>query len=236
VQNMSALIFDVHMPPIRKTARPASTRKRRAAPRKGRRAEHKEATRRRIVSAALTLFQAKGFDATTTKAIAKRAGIAEGTVFNYFASKDEIALHFFETEVEDAIESVRGNPKLQKAPLEEKLFALIERQLELLAPYERFIGNAFVEALRPASNLGIFSHRANALRHRYLAFVDELLSQSLPPKTLASIRWWAPDAFWVFYMVALLYWLNDSSPRKQHTLAFLDRSLRIGVGIVNRAV
>ena len=45
----------------------------------GRRAQNKAAIRKRIVTAALSLFQTKGFDATT-KAIARKAGIAEGAV------------------------------------------------------------------------------------------------------------------------------------------------------------
>src|SRR5262245_17949310 len=97
-------------------------------PKLGRRAQSKEAIRKRIVTAALSLFQTKGFDSTTTKAIARKAGIAEGTVFNYFKSKEDIALHFFEQEVDHAIASVRDNPRLRKAPLEEKLFNLVHSQ------------------------------------------------------------------------------------------------------------
>ena len=116
----------------------------------GRRAQNKEAIRKRIVTAALSLFQTRGFDATTTKAIARKAGIAEGTVFNYFRTKEDIALHFFEQEVDQAIASVRDNPRLRKAPLEEKLFALVHSQLEFLAPYEKFIGAAFTRKMNGA--------------------------------------------------------------------------------------
>src|SRR3977135_3285849 len=140
----------------KRTSRRAATTKRAA----GTRAQNKAAIRRRIVTAALSLFQTKGFDATTTKAIARKAGIAEGTVFNYFRTKEDIALHFFEQEVDQAIAAVRDNPRLRKAPLEEKLFTLVHCQLEFLAPYERFIGAAFIHALKPASPLGPFSHRA----------------------------------------------------------------------------
>src|SRR5438132_9047672 len=83
----------------------------------GRRAENKAAIRKRIVTAALSLFQTRGFDATTTKAIARKAGIAEGTVFNYFRTKEDIALHFFEQEVDQAIASVRENPVCERRPL-----------------------------------------------------------------------------------------------------------------------
>src|SRR6188474_3290624 len=95
----------------------------RPSPRAGRRALNKETTRSRIVAAALTLFQLKGFDATTTKAIARKARVAEGTVFNYFPTKEDIALHFLEQEVEHAMAAVRANTRLRKAPIEEKLFA-----------------------------------------------------------------------------------------------------------------
>jgi len=206
-----------------------------AAPRPvGRRAQSKEAIRKRIVTAALNLFQTKGFDPTTTKAIARKAGIAEGTVFNYFKSKEDIALHFFEQEVDQAIAAVRGNPRLRKAPLEEKLFTLVHSQLEFLAPHERFIGAAFIHALKPASALGIFSHRAQELRHRYVGFVQELFEESLPKQQHNPLSWVAPEAFWIFYLGALLYWLHDSSPGKQHTLAFLDRSLSIGVSMLKQ--
>src|SRR5947207_13935850 len=69
----------------------------------GRRAQSKQAIRERIVTAALNLFQTKGFDATTTKQIARKARIAEGTVFNYFRTKEDIALYFFEEEVDQAM-------------------------------------------------------------------------------------------------------------------------------------
>src|SRR3989440_8976261 len=200
----------------------------------GRRAQNKAAIRKRIVTSALALFQTKGFDATTTKAIARKAGIAEGTVFNYFRTKEDIALLFFEQEVDQAIASVRDNPRLRKAPLEEKLFALVHSQLEFLAPYEKFIGAAFIHALKPASPLGIFSHRAQELRHRYVGFVQELLDESLPKNQYSPLSFLAPDVFWIYYLGALLYWLHDSSPGKQNTLAFLDRSLAIGVSVLKQ--
>jgi len=217
----------------RKPTTRATTRRGGASTRPvGLRARNKEAIRKRIVTAALTLFQTKGFEATTTRAIARKAGIAEGTVFNYFKTKEDIALHFFEQEVDQAIASVRGNPRLRKAPLEEKLFTLVHSQLEFLAPYERFIGAAFIQALKPASPLGPFSHRAQELRHRYVGFVQELFEESLPKHS--PLNWVAPEAFWIFYLGALLYWLHDSSPGKQNTLAFLDRSLSIGVSVLKQ--
>ena len=198
----------------------------------GKRAQNKEAVRKRIVKSALNLFQTKGFETTTTKAIARKAGIAEGTVFNYFRTKEDIALSFFEEEVDHAIAAVRDNPRLRKAPLEEKLFTLVHSQLEYLAPYERFIGAALIHALNPASHLGAFSHRAQQLRHRYLAFVTELVEESAPKQKRDALSWLVPEAFWIYYLGVLLFWLYDSSEDKEHTVAFLDRSLHVGVAFL----
>jgi AcrR family transcriptional regulator len=45
------------------------------------------ARRRQIVDAAMPLFARKGFSRTTTKEVAEAAGVSEGLLFKYFASK-----------------------------------------------------------------------------------------------------------------------------------------------------
>lgn len=46
--------------------------------------------RERILKAALQLFNRYGFDNTPTARISKEAGVATGTLFNYFRSKEEL--------------------------------------------------------------------------------------------------------------------------------------------------
>jgi AcrR family transcriptional regulator len=48
--------------------------------------------RAKIVRAAGQLFARKGLHRTTTKEIARLAGVAEGTIYNYFDHKDDILL------------------------------------------------------------------------------------------------------------------------------------------------
>jgi AcrR family transcriptional regulator len=49
-----------------------------------------EARRQRIVEAAVGLFSRKGFRGTTTREIARAAGISEATIFKHFATKEEL--------------------------------------------------------------------------------------------------------------------------------------------------
>lgn len=51
-----------------------------------------EDTRTKILQAALRLFAKRGYDGTTTKDLAKSAGVAEGTLFRHFTSKKAILI------------------------------------------------------------------------------------------------------------------------------------------------
>src|SRR5260221_7114612 len=133
-------------PPKRTSKRPRSS-----ASRPGKRERNKGQTKERILAAALLLFREKGLEGTTTKEISKKAGIAEGTLFNFFKTKEDLALYFFQKETDHLIEWFRGEARLQKAPLPEKLFAIVHRQLEYIEPYAEFIGAVFCRALQPAS-------------------------------------------------------------------------------------
>ncbi|WP_025897137.1 TetR/AcrR family transcriptional regulator [Sneathiella glossodoripedis] len=58
--------------------------------------DRKVKTRNKLFAAALELFNAKGIDATSTKEITEAAGVAEGTLYRHFSSKDELAWKLFE--------------------------------------------------------------------------------------------------------------------------------------------
>jgi AcrR family transcriptional regulator len=49
-------------------------------------------TRTRILNAALKLFAKQGYDGTTTRDLAERAGVAEGTLFRHFSNKKAILI------------------------------------------------------------------------------------------------------------------------------------------------
>jgi AcrR family transcriptional regulator len=47
-------------------------------------------TRERLVRAALDLFTTQGYHASTTPQVARRAGVAEGTIYRHFTSKEQL--------------------------------------------------------------------------------------------------------------------------------------------------
>lgn len=99
---------------------------RRVLPQRARREEDKEARRRQLLEAALGLYEATSYDEVKMADVAERAGLAKGTVFLYFPTKEALFL----------------------ALLEELLFAWFERLEEVLQQAEgRWTGARLAQAV-----------------------------------------------------------------------------------------
>jgi TetR/AcrR family fatty acid metabolism transcriptional regulator len=65
--------------------------------------------RERILASAMRVFASKGFFGTKVADVAAAAGVADGTIYLYFKSKDDILISLFEQEME------RVNGELRRA-------------------------------------------------------------------------------------------------------------------------
>lgn len=71
--------------------------------------------RDRILDAATRVFARRGFFAAQVADVAKRAGVAAGTVYLYFKSKDDLLISLFERTMTAAIADARSVIKLDTA-------------------------------------------------------------------------------------------------------------------------
>jgi AcrR family transcriptional regulator len=87
-----------------------------------------DATRERLLRAALELYGSNGFLGTTTPVLASRAGVAEGTIYRHFTSKEHLLNEAFRRAHKWALELLAAldSDRLRRAP--ERL-ALLARQL-----------------------------------------------------------------------------------------------------------
>src|SRR3954471_16277407 len=201
---------------------------------RGKRDLNKERTKQNILAAALQLFQKQGLEQTTTKQISRKAGIAEGTLFNYFKTKEDLALYFFQKETEHLIGWFQAQPRLQKSSLAEKLFGIVHRQLEYISPYEDFIGAVFFRSLQPRSKLSPLSLESQELRVKYLRFIRDILADAENNGEIPPVGDLGAYAVGLFYIGIVLHWLHDTSKTKQKTLALLDRCLRLGTRLIQK--
>src|SRR5450759_965171 len=72
---------------------------------------------RRIKDAARELFIAKGFDDTTTREIAIRAGVGLGTVFVYAANKRDLLFLIVNDELENITKEAEASISEQASPV-----------------------------------------------------------------------------------------------------------------------
>ena len=193
----------------------------------GRRETKKEATKRKILEVSLALFQKVGFGRTTMRDIARKCGIALGTTYNYFPTKEHLALYFFERALEDVMGRYRKEEPAD-ATLDERLFLLVSLELEHLAPYEEFLNLIVAHAVVPTSRLHPFSVDSQRLKSRYLDFLGGIVEEAKEKGEITTYGFdaMALQAFWVFKLGILMFWLNDRSRKKEDTYILLDKSLR----------
>ncbi len=114
------------------------------------REEKKQETINRIVNASLQLFSEKGYEETTVAEITEAAGIAKGTFFNYFPSKEDVLIKLQKALFFNEISSLGD----KTGPYSPRILALVkemgtsmnENHTLVRASLQRFLATAAVEA------------------------------------------------------------------------------------------
>src|SRR6478672_7813407 len=88
-----------------------------------------QATGEKILDVALALFRTQGFDSTTMRDIAAKAGVATGAAYYYYPSKDAIVMAFYQRTFDEMRTKIQ---KVVDAPgsLEVRMRELIRVKLE----------------------------------------------------------------------------------------------------------
>jgi AcrR family transcriptional regulator len=205
----------------------------RATPRGTRREAQKGATRRLLLDAAYQLFEAVGYEQTTMRAVASRAGVALGTIFLHFPDKQALLVSAFETDlgrvVDEAIATLprrglRGQllhvarrlyafygarPRLARVLLQHGVFAAGEEGARLRAQVEAFL----------AVIAGLFEAAATAGEVR----------ADVPPADCAI-------AFWADYFTVLVGAVREGELATREPLGTLERLLDLRLtGLAPRA-
>ena len=189
-------------------------------------AEKKERTRRRIVEGARKLFGDKGFEQTTTRDIATAAGIAAGTMFNYFPTKEALAMTIVEQALEEAGAEFEGRLRGDET-LDEALFAYVAVGLRHLGPHRNYVGEVLETALSPFVREGA-CQQAQQVRVGHLERVRELIAGHAEPGAPGPGAM-TMHLYWTLYLGVLSFWASDQSPNREDTLVVLDQSMRLFV-------
>jgi AcrR family transcriptional regulator len=187
-------------------------------------ADTKQATRRRILHAARELFARKGFDSASTRDLSRAAGIAAGTLFNYFPTKEAVAMTLVAEALAEAHEEFHKDTRKTES-LEEDLFAFIAAQLRCLKPHRGYLEPVLETALSPVARAAA-GPEGESVRVAHLETVEQLLRKHGHEKAPSFVLM---HLYWALYTGVLAFWSRDHSRHQEDTLAVLDQALQMFV-------
>ncbi len=134
-----------------------------------RREREKLARREEILEAAKSVFADKGFDGATVDEIAEKADLSKGSIYGYFANKEDLFISLMESEIDRLFEVV------------EKSLGDLEHPIETI---ENLIKETLVYFDQNRAFLRIFTpERAGLTRERHPELIQRVI-----PKIQGPIR------------------------------------------------
>ncbi len=97
-------------------------------------ADDRAAKRERILDAAERVFAQRGFYTAKVADIAREAGVADGTIYLYFKSKDDLLISLFESRIIRVNQQLAGAVAAAERP-RDKLTAFIQTYLQMIADH-----------------------------------------------------------------------------------------------------
>ncbi|MEJ5359237.1 MAG: TetR/AcrR family transcriptional regulator [Desulfobacterales bacterium] len=135
--------------------------------------EDRSAKIQRILEAAVRVFARQGFHQSTVAQVAREAGVADGTIYNYFRNKDDILIQFFAVRAGQVFARFRSEVARAANGLE-KLRLLIRAHL---AEFQRDPDMAVVYETETHQSSRLAEEQIRAMAKTYQDILAEIIEQ-----------------------------------------------------------
>ena len=131
-------------------------------------------TKRKIFETSMKLFAEKGYDATSIEEITATVGVAKGTLYYHFSSKEEI----FKFLVEEGVKLLKNSIAIKTANLNsslDKIKAIVLIEIKILVKYENFMRIILSEiwGTSPRSNM------CREYLFEYIQMIEEIVEEGM---------------------------------------------------------
>jgi len=182
-----------------------------------------EQTKTLILNTALEMLHERGYENTTMRAIAQKAGVSLGNAYHYFGSKDHLIQAFYHQTHDNHLRA--SLPVLQKeTSLKARLLSVMRLKIDTLEPYHEFAGVLFQTAADPHSPLNPFAHAAAPVRRDSIKLFEDLVAGS-KARIPEDLRAELPYLLWLYHMGIILFWIHDSSRKRARTYRLIDQTV-----------
>ncbi|MFI9153952.1 TetR/AcrR family transcriptional regulator [Streptomyces sp. NPDC053367] len=185
-----------------------------------------EQTRALILETAMRLFQERGYDKTTMRAIAKEAGVSVGNAYYYFEGKEHLIQGFYDRIAAEHRAAVR-DVLARETDLEARLAGVLKAWLDVATPYHEFAVQFFKNAADPDSPLSPFSPESEHARAEAIGVHREVLAGATKTKVPDELRDILPELMWLSQMGLVLYWIFDRTAGRERSYKLAERGARL---------
>ena len=163
----------------------------------------------RITIAARNMFAEQGYDATTLRQVAERAGLGLGTLFNYISDKRDLIYLVFNQEASIACDASLAAPRPWQS-FTEKILGMVEPNYRLFGSEPVLSRILLSEVLQHTPGLHLAEHVA--VRDRFIRGMEEVVAEAQQSGEIASTETPQLIARHIFfsYSAALRWWLSAS--------------------------
>lgn len=126
---------------------------------------------KKIIDAAVMVIAENGYHAAQVSKIAKKAGVADGTIYLYFKNKEDILISLFKEKMGMHVEKIRKELE-GKTLATEKLYTLIENHFSQLDADPHY---AIVTQLELRQTNRDLRHKINHVLKQYLDIIDDIV-------------------------------------------------------------
>ncbi len=200
--------------------------------------KQKQENRKKIISAAVDLMIEKGLKAATMREIARKAGLGDATIYNYFPTKEAIVYGYYEDQFDLVTQKMKNIEDFNQYTFQEQLQTFFEMKLELFLPDRDFLDKTFKTAFFTLSQ---HYSRIRPIKEKFVAIVDDLFDAAIEVKEIPEqvFKELIVQFFWEYYIGIVVYWLKDDSDQFEETSILIDKSIdlscaSIRAGIANK--
>lgn len=136
-------------------------------------------TKRKIFETSMKLFAEKGYDATSIEEITAEVGVAKGTLYYHFSSKEEI----FEFLIVEGVKLLKNSIAIKTEKLDnslDKIKAIVLIQIKVLVKYENFMKIVLSQILGSGSR----SNLCKKYVFEYIQMIEEIVQQGIENKEI----------------------------------------------------
>ncbi|KND27515.1 TetR/AcrR family transcriptional regulator [Streptomyces acidiscabies] len=177
--------------------------------------------RSELLTAAAELFTVKGYAATSTRAVAERAGMRQATMYHYVSGKEELLAELLESTVSPSLAYAR-TLLAKEQPARDRLWELCRADVEVLCGGEHNLGGLYLLPEVRGERFAGFRESRDELKAAYRALVAEATSLKDGELNLRTDL-----VFGLIEGVILVHRSDPDRPVSEFARATADAALRI---------